>query len=226
MDKQQAGEIARRRGWLSATPVDFQDRVLARCDLLNFKATGPIYRAEDDAGGIFHVVQGAIEMHYPGHGGGPTLAYVGGPGLWLGDGAAVDGRARRITVVARSGCWLLRLPRADLQRLTTIDPMTWRYLAELLAQSEFIMLDLIDALRRADPTERVAAMLCNLSNHIAADEPLVQTSQADLAAVARLGRNAVNLALGKLEARGFIRRGYGALEVIDRAGLRRVVWGD
>jgi len=226
MDKQQAGEIVRGQGWLSTTPAAFQDQLLARCDLINFKTTGPIYRAEDDASGIFGIVKGQVELHYPGHGEGPTLGYIGAPGLWLGDSAAVDGRVRRITLIARSGCWLLRLSRADLHRLTTLDPMAWRHLAELLAQSEFRMLDIIDALRRSDPTERVAAMLCSLIGDLPEAEPLVQASQSDLAAVARLGRNVVNLALGKLEARHWIRRGYGAVRVTDKAGLRRFVWGD
>jgi CRP/FNR family transcriptional regulator, cyclic AMP receptor protein len=226
MDKQEAGEIARRRGWLSATPVEFQDRLLARCDLLNFKTTGPIYRADDDASGIFGIVRGCVELHYPGHGEGPTLGYIGGPGLWLGDSAAVDGRVRRITLIARTGCWLLRLSRADLHRLTTLDPLAWRHLAELLAQSEFRMLDIIDALRRSDPVERVAAMLCSLTSDLPGEELLVQASQSDLAAVTRLGRNAVNLALGELEARQCIRRGYGVVEVTDQAALHRFVWGE
>jgi CRP-like cAMP-binding protein len=226
MDKQQAGEIVRGQGWLSTTPAAFQDQLLARCDLMNFKTMGPIYHAEDEASGIFGIAKGQVELHYPGHGEGPTLAYIGGPGLWLGDSAALDGRVRRNTLVARSDCWLLRLSRADLHRLTTSVPTAWRHLAELAAQSEFRMLDIIDALRRNDPTERVAAMLCSLIGDLPEAEPLVKASQSDLAAVARLGRNVVNLALGELEARRWIRRGYGAVKVTDKAGLSRFVWGD
>lgn len=225
MDKLAAGAFVRRHGWLSRTPVPFQDEVIARSDLLSLTGGQALYHADDPAGGLFAIVAGRIELHYPVTGDDPTLAYICGPGIWAGDTAAVGGRRRRMTLIAGSGLQALRLPRAQLLRIADADPLAWRYFAELVANNYFNCLDVIDALRRGDPIERIAMSLCNLLFEQPEGEVVVNASQADLGAMTQLSRGTANTALGALESRGLIRRGYGVIEILDTAALRDFAQG-
>jgi CRP/FNR family transcriptional regulator, cyclic AMP receptor protein len=96
MERRQAEAFLRRVTWLGEAPEDFQDQVLAKCDMLRYKKSDLIYDAGDEASGLFGVVEGHLEVHLPAPGVTPTLSYIGGPGSWFGDIAAVTGARRRI----------------------------------------------------------------------------------------------------------------------------------
>ncbi len=224
MDKQQAVDFVRRNGWLATVPRPIQDELLGRCDLLSVESGHVLYRAGDDAGGLYGVIEGRLEVHLPPHDDGPTLAHIVGPGFWLGDSAAVDGRPRPISLVTGAASLLLRLSRPELARVIDRQPPTWQYLAQLLARNSFKSFEIIAALRRRDTVGRVAAALCNVMDSHFDAPSAVQASQTDLAAMTQLGRSSVNTALRDLEARGLVRRGYASVEVVDLGELQRFVW--
>ena len=223
MEKSEAEAFMRRQTWLAGTSVDFQDQVLARCDLIRFKSGGSVYEAGDEAGGLFGVVSGRIELHLPAHSAGPTLSYIGGPGFWAGDTAAVTGQPRLITIVAGADCELLRLTRAELQRLAAKDPLVWRYVLTLVASNYAKAIRVVDALKRTDPIHRVAAILLVLYEDLPAGINVIEASQSDIAALSQLGRSVVNAALRQMQAEGVILRGYGSIEVTDAAKLGALV---
>lgn len=224
MDKREATAFIRRHGWLAATPDDFKDRVLTRCDLLTILAGATVFHAGDETGGVFAVVEGQFELHLALQGSDPTLTHICGPSFWLGNTAAITGRRRRITAIAGpNGCQMLHLPAAEILRITERDARTWRYFAELHARNYLSALDVIDALKRNEPKERLAATLCNLLDGAPKGQKMVNASQYDLASLTQLGRSTVNAALSDLEKCGLVRRGYGSVEVISVAALRRFV---
>ncbi len=156
LDRARIEQVVRSHGWLSQTPETFQSQVLANCDLLNLKAGQSLYRAGDESGGVFGVVEGMIAVSVPPHDSRSSLAYVAGPGFWIGDVAAVRGGKRLVTIHAVSRCRLLRLPRAELQRIVGKDPVCWSYMALLLAQNFARSIRLIAALKQVNPRDRVA----------------------------------------------------------------------
>jgi CRP-like cAMP-binding protein len=224
MEKQRAHAFIRCVTWLAETPAEFQDQILAKCDLLLFQAGESVYDVGDEPGGVFGVVEGHIELHLPAHDRGPTLTLIGGPGFWAGDIAAVTGQPRRITILAGSDCQLLRFSRAEILRMAANDPVVWRYLTLLLARNLRKSIDVIDAISRHDPVARVAATLLNLMEDPPQDQSAISASQSDLAALTRLSRSAVNAALRDLQAQGLIHRRYGAIDVSDAPALREFVW--
>lgn len=226
MERRQAEAFMRGKTWLSETPADFQERMLAKCDLLQFKAAGSVYEVGDDPGGMFGVVEGHIELHLPTHGSETTLAYIGGPGFWAGDIAAVTGRSRLISIVAGAGSQLLRLPRAELLRMAASDPNVWRNIVLLLARNLAKSMRVIAALKRSEPESRIAAMLLILTEDQQGRPAIVSASQTHLAALTQLSRSAVNAALKGLEDQGLIRRRYGSIEVPAPAALDDFVWAD
>jgi hypothetical protein len=63
MERRQADAFLRSVTWLAEAPVNFQDQVLAKCDMLRFKKSDLIYDAGDEASGLFGVVEGHLEVH-------------------------------------------------------------------------------------------------------------------------------------------------------------------
>jgi CRP/FNR family transcriptional regulator, cyclic AMP receptor protein len=219
-DRKQAEHVVRSHGWLSEIDRAFQDQVLAKCDLLRIGAKQNVYEVGDEPGGLFGLVTGRVELHLGMHGLEPTLAYIGGPGFWAGDAAAVRGHRRIVSVVATSRCQMFRLTRADLHRMGSSSPVLWAHLAKLLARNLARALSVIDALKRNDPDARVAAMLVNLLEELPQGHVVIDASQTDIAAMAHLGRGSVNAALKNLQTRGIIRRRYASIEVTKANGLR------
>ncbi len=208
----------RSAGWLSTTPRPFAELVISRSDLLHFEAATPLYHAGDQAGGIFGLVEGGLELHLPARTRRSGLAYIGGPGFWAGDAAALLGSDRRITLVARASSWVLRLTRAELERITRESPATWPLFMALVARNLLTTIDVLDAVKRDVPAQRVAATLLHLVSSGPPGRPL-PLSQSDLAAIAGLGRSIVNTVLARFEACGSLRRRYGVIEVVDTAML-------
>ena len=169
------------------------------------------------------MIKGHLELHLAARGKSPTLAHIAGPGFWVGDFAAITGAPRRFSIVARGECALLRLSRAEMQRICQEEPTSWRYLAELAVTNLGVTLDFAEMLRRVDSVARVAAALAILIEEDAHGQHTVDASQADLAAMTRLSRGIVNAALNTLEKRGWITRRYGAVSVTEHTALAEFV---
>lgn len=225
MDKQQAADVLCNHGWLSKTPEAFQNRVIDFCDLQSKPRGQTLYLSGDDAGGILGIAQGHLELHFPVTGEDPTLAYLCAPGMWLGDTAAISGRPRRTTAIVGQRCVLLRLSRADILRIVQADPSAWRHFADLLALNYSKTVNVVDALRRADPVERVATALCNLLGDLPDGDFNVAASQSEIGSMTQLGRTTVNAAMSELQGRGLIRSGYASVEITDAERLRDFVAG-
>lgn len=219
-ERRQADAFLRGVTWLAQTPPKFQDQLLSKADLLRLKKGDLLYDVGDDATGLFGVAEGHVEVHAPRAGVDATLSFVGGPGFWLGDIAAFTGQPRRVGIVARTDCRLMRVPRAEIVRLAEIDPEVWRSFSLLLARNYAKAMGIIHALKQSDPARRVAAMLAVLIEDNAAGVTIAPASQWDIGELAHLGRSKVNTSLKALESRGLIQRRYRSIDVVDAAGLR------
>ncbi len=137
----------------------------------------------------------------------------------------MTGNVRRIATVARPACTLLRLPRADMNLMIRDDPRVLQHFSALVSRNLNLAIDIINALKRDDAAERLAATLLNHVDDASAQRWTVRASQSDLAAIAGLARSSVNAALGELERRGLLARRYAALELMDVPALRRFTEG-
>lgn len=217
--------VCKEQGWLARMPTAFCDQVLQSCDHIKLRTGEAVYEAGDEAGGIFGVASGRLGLHVPALGNEPTLSFVGGPGFWAGDLAAVAGVARRISLIACCETEVLRLSRASIIRLTRADPEAWLHFAELMAMNFATSLATIGMLRRADPLARLASLLLNLAGRQQPKDTLI-LSQTELAAMAAVSRTTTNNALAELEKRGLLKRGYGSIGSLHHDGLANVEASD
>ena len=211
--------VLRRFGWLAGTPREFQDLVLKKSDRMTVGQGDTVFHSGDDAGGAIGVIEGLSDLHVEGGGSDDTLSHIVGPGYWVGGVAALTGRPRRIGMVARTSLRLIRLPRAEILRMTEQVPEYWRYLSSLAAINLATTIDIVEALRRPDPAERLAMVLRNLNNGAPTAEGELAVSQADLASLSSLSRSSVNRALGVLAAQGMIVQGYKSISIPDPDAL-------
>ncbi len=219
MDKRTAAEFARTHGWLATTPVEFQDEVVARADLVRLKTGQPLYAAGDDSGGLFGLIAGRLDVHLTTLGNEHSLAFVGQPGIWIGDIAAVTGQKRIMTIVASGQCEILRLPRAEMMRIVEKTPTAWQYFAAMLAQNFARAVEIIEYLRCPTPARRIAALLLNLVGE--RTPQALQVSQVEMAEMTHFGRTTVQSALTDLSQLGLVRRRYATIEIVDITALRR-----
>lgn len=210
-----------RRGWLSEVPAGFRDEVLSRSDLMSLHPGDAVYRVGDSSTALFGVAEGQIGVHGRAQGDGDTLLHLVGPGFWTGEFAAATNKPRIISLVARTPARVLRLSLAQFQRIAEADPVAWRYLVIMTVASNERTIAVINALRRDNAAERLAATLVNLAREVEGPPALIRASQDDLGGMANLSRGSVNAALATLEARGLIRREYGAVLVADVEALDR-----
>lgn len=211
--------VLRRFGWLAGTPAEFQDVVLRKSDRMTVGQGDTVFHSGDDAGGGIGVIEGFADLHVEGGGSDDTLSHIVGPGYWVGGVAALTGRPRRIGMVARTTLRLIRLPRAEILRMTEQVPEHWRHFPGLAAINLATAIDIVDALRRSDPAERLAMVLRNLNQGAPTAGGELAVSQADLASLSALSRSSVNRALGVLAARGLIRQGYKTISLPDPEAL-------
>ncbi len=202
-------------GWLARTPTAFREAVLARSDRIHLGPGEALYHAGDEAGGLYGVAEGIVEAHLHPRGDAPTLLHLLGPGFWTGEFATATGQPRLIALIARSQCRILRLSRAEFQRLAEEDPLAWQFLAHLAIGNLARTVAVITALRQHSAPARLALTLANLARETDTRPPMLRLSQAELGIMAQMSRGAVNAALARLEHAGLVRRDYGAITVLD-----------
>ncbi len=202
-------EAARRiaaLGWLSRQPGAFRDRLLRRCDLRAYAVGDSLYGLDDPPGGIFGLVDGFVDVVLGFGPFTPFLAYIGRPGWWVGEAAAVTGTPRRAEVHARTAVQALYLPADQLAKLTTEDPEAWRSLAQLSVDHLDNALLLASTLNHGGVREKVLATLWRLSGaERETDGPIdLPCMQSEIAEMSGLSRNSVGPAMRRLTREGLI----------------------
>jgi CRP/FNR family cyclic AMP-dependent transcriptional regulator len=179
-------------------------------------AAGQIVFLRGDSGDCMYVVgSGTVSVSLSGEGGRDVLLAVLGPNASFGELAVVDSGPRVATVIARSGCLLVVVPRRAVTELIARVPSVATSL--LLAMAAMVRrLDeqaadatLLDLPRRVQKylataaSERVGSRETRAGEFVAVD---VALTQGDLARLVGGSRQQVNRILMGLEAAGSIER--------------------
>ncbi|MGR3663068.1 MAG: Crp/Fnr family transcriptional regulator [Paracoccaceae bacterium] len=194
--------------------------------MIEFRKGESIYEAFDDPGGIIGMTEGLVALHLPERGSKNTLGHIGGPGYWTGDISALTGRERTISIIARTDCKILKLSRAEMQRLGDRDPISWRYFSEIAGRNLAQAIYVIEALKHMVPAQRVAMTILNLNRDLGPFGNVVPLSQSEFSAAADLSRSSVNAAMTVLKNRHFVKVEYGGVEVLDIEKLSQFAYQD
>lgn len=223
-----ATDFLANRGWLSLTPTKFRNAVLARIQLREFAKREAVYHAGDPPGGLWVIVQGAVEFEMPPPDAAPILVHFVTPGWWFGEWPLIHDKPRRISVVTSRPSTLATLPLADCRAILKADPSSWRWIAVLASMTLDLSGGVIADLMLRDPTERTAALLLRLSGVRSgvspAKEPFpIYLSQEKVGHLANLSRNSIIPILRDFVQRGCIVVNYGSIVVTDVSGLSAAI---
>jgi CRP/FNR family cyclic AMP-dependent transcriptional regulator len=217
MNREAAEAVMAKMGWLSRQPEDFRTEVLRRSLFRSHDAGKVLFDIGDEAGGVFGLVDGVLEMQLPnGH-----LGTIATPGLWFGEGSALRKDKRVLAVVAKSRAALFYLPLHEFDQLIA-NAAYCRSFMLLTYEHVEDAIRIVASLTTNDVLARLSARLLSLS---VADEKggreLVLT-QSDLASMCSLSRQSVSAACRRLVDEGAIALRYGKVLVVNSDKLRHL----
>lgn len=215
------------KGWLSVTPVDFQEALLDITVWRTAEAGTEFSRSGDDAGGLIAIGSGIAEISIESGHPDTRFVHIAHAGSWAGYRPLL-GKSRNVTFTARSKLLWALVPQSAMERLLEEQPRFWRHIA-LLADGAYettaqIMVDLT----RHNGRSRVAATLLRMAGCRNADQgagtPLeIRVPQADIAALAVMSRNTLGGYLTELATLGLIEIHYRNIHIINAPGLRNLL---
>jgi CRP/FNR family transcriptional regulator, cyclic AMP receptor protein len=211
-------------GWLSFTAPEFRANVLARIERRDFEKGEAVYRAGDPPGGLWALVEGAVEIESAADDAAPHLMHFAVPGFWFGEGPLIFGVNRLVSVSASRSSTLVTLPLADCRALLDADPGAWRWIAMFSAMTTELAGGVVADLLLRDPVRRTAALLLRLAGlrskvFRAARPATIYLSQEKIGQLVNLSRNSIIPVLHEFAQSGLIEIGYGEIRITDATAL-------
>ena len=146
-------------------------------------------------------------------------------GSWFGEGSLLRGQPRESDLVALQHSRVALLPQNTFEWLQQTRPSFNDFLLRQVNERLHWFMGSFVARGRLDANGQVARALTGLVHPLF--NPLgghhLHLSQEELAKLAAVSRQSCNVALAQLNDAGLLRVQYGAIEVLDRAGL--AAWG-
>lgn len=211
--------------WFAELGEPAQRALLAEARAVTLTTGEALFRRGDACDGLYAVLDGAVRIGAVDATGRDLLLQVLGAPHWFGEIAVIDGGLRTHDVSARGDCRLLRVPMTALHTLLAEDPLWWRHLGRLLAEKSRALLAGLEQIAALPAPQRIAQRLLALADgHGMLAPGVVQRrlalNQEQLGAMLALSRQTVSETLRDFEARGWVRRGYGQIELLDPQALR------
>ena len=175
----------------------------------------------DDETGLLVVIEGLVQMYCKAPGDREVLLGQGGRGYALGQTTRFGGGPRIVTVVSAGPSLVLQVTDRALSRIAAEAPEIWQAVAALLYLQMRALAQLAVETAALPPRQRLASRL-DLLSRSGLDQESLRLSQQALGEMLGLTRKTVNGYLAEFERKGLIQRGYGEIEILDGAGLRRI----
>ncbi len=209
--------------WFATCQPDLQDLLLEAGRLRALGANAPLFERGARADGLACVLAGALRVGSVDATGTPTLLARLEPGQWFGEISLIDGLPRTHDAVADGAASVLVVPEAALRAFLDAHPAAWRDIGRLACAKLRLAFDVLEDIARLPLEARLARRLVLLSRamgtHDAPPARELRLAQDQLALMMGVSRQTTNKALQALQARGWIARRYGVIELLDPAAL-------
>ncbi|OZI20041.1 Crp/Fnr family transcriptional regulator [Bordetella genomosp. 9] len=209
--------------WFKDSPVELQDYLVARAELLRLKKGQPLYRRGERSFGLYAILDGAVSIGTVGADGKEALLAVLGPTAWIGEVSMFDGLPRPHDVSAIGKTLVLHVPGPALESLLGSHPGYWRNFGLLMAQKIRVSFESSEAMMLLPAAQRLASRLLLIAGGyggINAEQSRIKLSQDTLAAMVSLTRQTTNQLLRNLESEGIVDLKFGEIVILDLDRLR------
>lgn len=211
-----------RRGWLARQDEEFRDAILSRGLRRRLRSGEPLLFAGDEAGGLFGVASGSLGLVIGTTRQQPMLSHIHQPGAWLGEGPAITGEPRFMSVTALEPAHLIQVPRSLISRLETEGFGIQSRVAELMWWNQKLAAQLAYDLLIPMAPRRLAAVLYRVTGYgeLEPSHPAGFTmTQSQLAQMANCSRSIVSRTLRVLQARGWVSVSYSRTRILNGDAL-------
>lgn len=226
-DIAEASTVLRQGGWLSRTPVAFQDAILERCVWQYIEAGAALTHGGDREGGMYGIGQGSVDVTPATGPADLPVTHIGRAPYWFGILPVVSHAPRAVSIATRSQCLAAVVPQPALDALLAARPEWWQLLAMQALEHFSLAAQIASDLLIPDSRRRCIAVLLRETGHRVGDVPCPQIDigQDELAAMANMSRQTASTVLRDLAAQGLIELGYRTLTVRDASQLRALLDG-
>jgi len=226
MNLEEAGRIVRHKGWLAQQPKEFRDRLIRGTVLRPYDKGEYIYHLDDAPGMMFGIAEGSVLIGVSHPTAGHYQMHMGRSGDWYGEGAALHGVVRRISVEANTPSQILCLPAKAVQEMLQEQPACYKSFSALLLWNQILAIRTIVDLLIRDPKARVYARLLTLCGARIGQElpqgPIeLPLTQEQFAMMCGLSRKSVYRVLNRMEAEGLCESGYARIVVGSARALEQ-----
>jgi CRP-like cAMP-binding protein len=202
-------------------------RLDTQCIWRRTKARESILDYKDQGSDLYFVVQGHVQVLIAAGAGRASILRDIHDGEFFGELAAIDGRPRSAAIVAVTVSTVARMPPGVFRGVVHQYPDVCDQLLSLLASQIRMLANRVNEFGTLDVRGRIYAELLRLSRPGADGGPQAVISppptHADLAARVSSRREAVTRELNSLERAGLLERRRGAVVLLDRDRLARLI---
>jgi CRP-like cAMP-binding protein len=224
-----ADQLFASRGWLARETAAFRALILERGIPIEVPAGQPIYRADEQATGLYGVIAGGIGVEGAHARQSPILGHVHRPGDWFGIRGPLDAGRRLWTFRAMEPSQVLLVPNNRLLPLMQSDPAVTISVGRLAEQANRLAAWGMRDLLTADAGQRLASVLLRvvgMGKVLPRDPKGFWLTHQQLGEMANLSRHHVGRKLTLFEAKGWISCSYNRICIRDAAALADFAYGD
>lgn len=202
----------------SALDPALKAHLLRHATLRSFADGQLIQQRGDRADGFWLIEEGAVTVGQFQPDGEFRAVALLGPGDSYGELAVFSGRPRIVDAVARGPCKLRLIAARSFLEVLGNYPSSTRALLGALSEQLQETLALLAGLRRGTNPARMAGLLATMAGELPG-RATVKVTQQEVAELLGVTRATANAALGVLQQRKLIERGYGTIVIPDRDRL-------
>jgi CRP/FNR family transcriptional regulator, cyclic AMP receptor protein len=208
----------RERGFLSLLSADVIDSVEAWALRQSFSDGQMIHERGDDKPGFSIVKKGGVRLGTIGQSGNFMEFAILRAGDVFGEMTVLTGIKRVHDAYAMGTTEIAAIPAEGFRKLMEEHRDFQSAVLKLMARRLQIAYERIEDVLRLPLTERIAQYLIETLRR-SRDGDAVMMRQSDVAEAMAASRVSVSKSLGRLSELGFLRTGYGRIDIINLAGL-------
>lgn len=173
--------------------------------------------------GWFALLEGEVAIVTSSAAGNEIVLTILDAGDWFGEVAIIADALNSHDAVARGNCEVAFIPTTAFRQLLARQPELHARFAALLAQRVRLLVDIVEDFTTLPMAARLAKRVLVMTDSQAMGSVVRRgrVSQEEYALLVGATRQSVNQELRRWEKAGWIRIGYGGIEVVDRAALER-----
>ncbi|MEM9302835.1 MAG: Crp/Fnr family transcriptional regulator [Pseudomonadota bacterium] len=206
--------------WLSGLPEAARHDLIDAARIRRFAAEERVQGKGQPADGLYGLLEGEVRISATTFAGDEILFTRLVPGQWFGEIAVLDGGVRTHDAHAIVGSTLAVVPSHAILGICERYPAVYRALVALLCEHCRLAFSAIDEFLVYSHEQRLSRRVLQRCPEGVGSR--VTISQQEMGALIGVSRQSINKILKAWEARGWIRRVYRGLEVLDAAALRRL----